>query len=234
LGLDEKLALGFHFDSLIHANPVQEGLIAIIMFIYVLGIVYGTRYTYNLFMSRGFPHNVSAYYNRKIIHIFAGGVITLLFPVFFTAVTIPMILVSVIALITYLPHRMGKLLYWFQVKENMYEVNFVIAWGIAIGLAWFLFGDPIYGVIPAAFMSFGDAITGIVRNAIFKRRTKHWIGNIAMVLVCIPIGYYYANMTGVVAACVASIVERFEFKPIDDNILITFTSLITLILLRGV
>jgi phytol kinase len=232
--LVEKLALGLHFESLFHANPVQEGIIAIIMFIYVLGIVYGTKYTYNLFRSRGLPHNVSAYYNRKLIHIFAGGVITLLFPIFFTAVTIPLILVSVIALITYLPHRTGKLLYWFQVKENMYEVNFVIAWGIAIGLAWFLFGDPIYGVIPAAFMSFGDAITGIVRNTIFKRRTKHWIGNIAMVLVCTPIGYYYAGIAGIMAAFVASIAERFEFNPIDDNILITFTSLITLILLRGI
>lgn len=230
----EKLTLGFHFESLIHTNPVQEGLTAIIMFVYVLGIVYGTKYVYNFLRSRDLSHYVAAYYNRKIIHIFAGGVITLLFPVFFTAVSIPLILVSVIALITYLPHRMDKLLYWFQVKENMYEVNFVIAWGAAIGLAWFLFGDPIYGVIPAAFMSFGDAVTGIVRNAIFKRRTKHWIGNVAMVLVCIPIGYYYASLAGVAAAFVASIAERFEFNPIDDNILITFTSLITLILLRGV
>lgn len=204
------------------------------MFLYILAIVLGTKYTYNIFMKHNMAKNVGVYYNRKIIHIFAAGVITLLFPIFFTAVTIPLILVGLLAVVIYIPHRIGKIFYWFQVKENMYEFNFVIAWGLAIGLSWILFGNPIYGVIPAAFMSFGDAATGLVRNALFKRRTKSWIGNIAMFAVCLPIGWVYAGLAGVVAGVVASIAEHFEFGPIDDNILITVTSLATLLILTNI
>jgi len=204
------------------------------MFLYILLIVLGTKYTYNIFMSHNLPKNVGVYYNRKIIHIFAAGVVTLLFPIYFTAVTIPLVLVALLAIVIYIPHRMNKILYWFQVQENMYEFNFVIAWGLAIGLTWILFGNPIYGVIPAAFMSFGDAATGVVRNAVFRRRTKSWIGNIAMLAVCLPIGWAYAGYAGVVAGLVASVAEHFEFGPIDDNILITITSLATLLILTNI
>jgi len=38
------------------------------------------------------------------------------------------------------------------------------------GLHW---GTPWRAVVPALFISFGDAITGVVRNAVFGRRTKH-------------------------------------------------------------
>lgn len=227
------MSLGFHYESFIHVDPLLEGAIGIMLFLYILAVVFATKYTYKIFRTHNFPHNVAAYYNRKIIHIFAGGIVTLLFPIFFTGVTIPLILVSIIVFALYIPHRTGKLLGWFQVEENMYEVNFAIAWGAAIGISWIIFGDPIYGVIPAAFISFGDAITGIVRNALFKRRTKHWLGNLAMVIVCAPIGYYYAGIAGLIAALVSSFVEHFEFNPIDDNILITASALIVLAIFRG-
>jgi len=224
------MSFGLH-NVFISQNWLQEGIIGIILFIYILCIVYGTKYTYKIFIKRNFPPNVAKYYDRKLIHIFAGGVPTLLFPVFFTAVTIPLILVTLLAIITYIPHRIHKLFYWFQVEDNTYEVNFIIAWGFAIGLSWILTGSPIYGVVPAAFMSFGDAATGIVRNALYKKRTKSWVGNIAMLAVCLPIGWFYAGYAGLVAAVVASIAEHFEFGPIDDNILITVTSLATLLIL---
>jgi len=227
------MAFGLHFETLIHANPTQELLIAFLMFAYLLAIVFGTRITYNVMMKHNFDKGVAVYYNRKIIHIFGAGVITLLFPIVFTGVTIPVAVVLVLVLAMYLPHRMNRILYWFQVQENAYEVNFAIAWGIAIAFSWFFLGDPIYGVIPALFMAFGDAVTGLVRNAVFKKRTKHWIGNIAMLFVCLPIGWYYAGTAGIVAAVVASIAEHFEYKPIDDNILITVTSFITLLILKG-
>lgn len=221
---------GLHLEVFISQNWLYEGILGVILFIYILGVVYGTKLTYGLFMKRNFPPNVAKYYNRKLIHIFAGGVPTILFPIFFTSVTIPLILVSLLALITYIPHRINKLFYWFQVPENKFEVNFVVAWGLAIGLSWVLTGNPVYGIVPAAFMSFGDAVTGIVRNAVYKRRTKSWLGNIAMVMVCIPIGYYYVGPAGILVAIVASIAEHFEFGPIDDNILITVTSLLALLI----
>ncbi len=227
------MVFGLHFETLVHTNPTQELLIAMLMFAYLLAVVFGTKFTYEIMMKHNFDKGVAVYYNRKIIHILGAGVITLLFPICFTALTIPATLVLLLVLIIYLPHRTNRLLYWFQVPENAYEVNFAIAWGIVIAFSWFFLGDPIYGVIPALFMAFGDAVTGLVRNAVFKRRTKHWIGNLAMLFVCLPIGWFYAGTAGLVAAVVASIAEHFEYKPIDDNILITLTSFVTLLILRG-
>ncbi|MCS7098707.1 MAG: hypothetical protein NZ922_06990 [Candidatus Methanomethyliaceae archaeon] len=228
------MPLGFHYENLVHKNPLNEMLIGILLFLYVIIVVLGTKYSYKIFRKHGMTHNVAVYYNRKIIHVFAGGIIIFLLPIFFTAATIPLILVSIIALIVYIPHKRNKLLNWFQVEENMYEVNFVIAWGLAIGISWIFLNDLIYGILPAAFMSFGDAVTGVVRNALFKRRTKHWLGNLAMLIVCLPIGIHYAGFAGALAAITASIIEQIEFGPIDDNMLITISTIIVLILLRGI
>jgi len=57
--------------------------------------------------------------------------------------------------------------------------------------------------------------------------------------VCIIIGYTFAKLSnieglvlwGIIAAIVVSIVERYEYKSIDDNVLITVTS--TAILYAG-
>ena len=224
------MVLGLH-QVFFSQNWLQEGLVGVVVFIYILSVVYGTKLSYGYFKSRNLSDSVAKYYNRKIIHIFAGGVPTIIFSIFFSAVTIPLILVFLIALLIYIPHKTGKLFYWFQVKENMYEVNFVVAWGMAIGLSWVFTGTPLYGVVPAVFMSFGDGVTGIVRNTVFKKRTKSWLGNIAMLCVCIPIGYYYVGWLGIIVAIVASVAEHFEFGIIDDNILITISSFIALLLL---
>jgi dolichol kinase len=115
-------------------------------------------------------------------------------------------------------------MYWFQVKENAYEVNFAFAWGTAIFVLWSILGDPFLAMLPPMLVSFGDGVTGLVRNLLFKKRVKHWAGNLAMAAVMVPIGYIYAGPLGVVASLVASIVERYEFGIIDDNVLIVLAS----------
>ena len=57
-----------------------------------------------------------------------------------------------------------------------------------------------------------------------------------MACICIPIGYYFGSLSnihnmavwGIAAAIVATIFERYEIGPIDDNILITISSTIVL------
>jgi len=215
---------------LLNRDPLFEGITAFLLLAYVLGVVYGTKFLYNYMRKRGASHSVAVYYNRKLIHIFAGGVVALLVPKVFTGAAIPLALSILLAFITYLPHRGGKLMYWFQVEENMYEVNFCLMWGLTLTLAWILLGNPLYGIVPIVFMAFGDAVTGIVRNAVFGRRTKHWLGNLAMLAVSLPAGVFMAGLVGGLAAAVASFIERFELKPIDDNVLISLCSLAVLLL----
>ncbi len=204
-------------------DPLREAAVAGLLGVYVLAVVYATRSLYQWMRSRGLPHNVAIYYDRKVIHMLAGGVVALLTPFVFTSPLTP--LVTSLALSAFLAyHRRRSLLYWFQSRENAYEVNFTIAWGVSVFVLWLATGDSKLAVLPALFIAFGDAVTGIIRNAVFARRTKHWYGNVGMLAVTLPLGLALAGVPGAVAAIVASIVERFEFPPIDDNILIAASS----------
>lgn len=209
---------------------MDEILWGIVLLVYVAGVVFAAKPLYHYMRRRGLPHNVAVYYNRKFIHVFGGGVVALLVPLLFKTPLIPLAMSLILALVTYYPHRTGKLMYWFQVPENMYEVNFVLAWGISIALLWWLTNNMYLAVLPPLLISFGDAVTGVVRNTLFKKRTKHWAGNAAMLAVSLPIGYLYAGPIGLLAGLVASIVEHYEFPPIDDNVLIALSTLAILLI----
>jgi dolichol kinase len=175
------------------------------------------------------------YYNRKLVHIFAGGIIALIVP-FFSTPYYPLFSGLILTLFTYISHNRGKILYWFQTDEDINDVSFCLMWGITVFVLWIIIGNPWIAIIPLVFMAFGDGITGIVRNAVFKRRIKHPIGNIFMLAICAPMSYILAHLSGIpgmtawalAAAVVGSIVERYEIGPIDDNILITVSSSIVL------
>jgi len=206
-----------------------EFMYALLLFLWVAFIVYViTKKLYEYMIRHGVPHNRAVYYNRKVIHVLTGGLIALLVPYLFRTPITMMPFIALLAILTYLPHRSGKLLYWFQTADNKYEVHFIISWGLIMTLSWLLFdGNWWYGVIPVTYMAFGDSVTGVVRNIIYGRRTKAWVGNIAMALVTIPIGYMIFGLVGAIAGLVASIVEHFEVNPIiDDNLLVPFTSFI--------
>ncbi len=214
------------------AQAFRELVIALVLGAYVLAIVYGTRLLYEALRRRGTPHNVSVYYIRKIIHAAAGGVVAILTPFLFTQPHIPALMALALSGFLYYHRTRGNLLYWFQTHENAYEVNFTLAWGAGLWTLWMITGDPRLAVLPPLFIAFGDAVTGVVRNSLFARRTKHWIGNAAMALVTVPLGFMLAGLIGAIAGLVASIVERFEIPPIDDNVLIVVAS--TMIILLAV
>ena len=215
-------------------------LAAYIMFI----VLVFTKKTYEWMTSHGIRKKDAVYYNRKLVHIFAGGVVVLMVPVIFSNSLFPLISGISLAAFTYFFHRRrnGKLLYWFQTEENLNDVTFCMMWGLSIFILWTLFEiqgvkNPAWiAIIPSVFMALGDGITGIVRNAAFRERSKHPIGNVYMAFLCIPFGYYLGVLSGIegmaivgiIAAIVASIVERFEIGPIDDNVLITVCSSIVL------
>ncbi len=215
-------------------NLLIEGIYAAILLTWVIIVVHPvTKYAYNYMVEKKkMPHIKAVYYNRKIIHIFAGGLAALLVPFLFETPLYPAIIVVLLAIATYIPHWKGRLMYWFQTPDNMYEVHFVIMWGIVVISSWYIFnGNWWYGVLPAVFMAFGDGVTGIVRNALYNKRTKSWIGNLAMALVTIPLGYIVLGWIGGLAGLLASIIEHYELAPlIDDNITVPLVSFLTILI----
>jgi hypothetical protein len=206
----------------------------VLAFYAIFILLFFTRKTYDLMISRGVKKSSAVYFNRKLVHIFAGGVIVLIVPHVFSSPWYPLLSGLVLAVFMYSLHRTGRILFWFQTREDVNDVNFCFMWALAVFILWWVTGSPWIAIIPPAFMAFGDGITGIIRNLAFKERVKHPIGNLYIACVCIPIGYYFGSIEGialwgVIAAVVASIVEKFEIGPVDDNVLITVTSLAVLI-----
>ncbi len=206
-----------------------QSLLAVISVGYAMSIIFLTKWFYRLMMKKGMEKNVAIYYNRKIVHMAAGGVGALLVPYFFRIPVFPLLVGLILSFFTYIPHKTGKRFYWLQTESNKNDVKFTFMWGVSIFVLWYLLDDPFLAIIPSIFMAFGDGITGVVRNTFFKRRTKHIIGNLFMAMVCIPLGYWLASSAvvpipwwGVIAAVISSYVERYEFGPVDDNVLISF------------
>jgi len=208
-----------------------------VLIIYMILISYGTKKTYEWMRNRGIEEKDAIYFNRKFVHIFAGGIVTLFIP-FFSSPVFPLIAGILITLITFMSHVKGSKLYWFQTPEDKNDVNFCVMWTISIVGLWYILGNPWIAIIPALYMAFGDGVTGLVRNIFFKKRFKHPIGNCFMFAVCAPMGTILAfistikgmTLWAVVAAAFASYIERYEFGPIDDNVLITSSSSIILLI----
>ena len=212
---------------------VEESAATVLLFSWVVFVAtILTRSLYRWMKSRGVEHNVAVYYNRKVIHMLAGGLVAAIVPIVFKTSFFPFVMAMLLAVFIYTPHRLGKIMYWFQTEENMYEVSFCIMWGIIVTLGWlFSGGDFLFGILPVLFMSVGDAVTGIVRNAVYKRRTKSWWGNLVMALFSVSVGTLL-GFAGVLAGAVASFVEHFEFPPIDDNVTVPLVSFLILILAK--
>jgi len=210
---------------------VDELAVTFLLFSWVVFVVtFLTKKVYDLLIKQGMKPNVVIYYNRKIVHVLAGGLCALIVPIVYRSFVLPLLMSIILAILLFSLHKNNRLMYWFQTRDNAYEVSFCIMWGITISLGWILTGgDFRIGVLPILFMSIGDAVTGVVRNMIYGRRTKSWWGNLAMALFSIPIGAIM-GLAGMFAGAVASFIEHFEIKPIDDNVLIPLTSFITLLL----
>ncbi len=211
-------------------NIFHDLILTIPLFLWTLFVTqYLSRKIYDFAVKKGYPEDSATYFGRKFIHIFASGLIALLIPFFFKEPIIPFLSAMFLAIYTFLPHRRGRLFNWFQIKENIHEVNFCLMWGLVILIGWFFDKTFWLGVIPALFLSFGDGITGVVRNLKYKKRTKGWEGSLGMFLVCALIGLKL-GWAGIIAALMATIVEKLDF--IDDNISIPVVSFLVLLFFK--
>ncbi|AWR96447.1 phosphatidate cytidylyltransferase [Acidianus sulfidivorans JP7] len=188
-----------------------------------------------LYLSKIIANKTTIYVARKSIHMLGGGIVAVISPYVFSSPFLPIIL-SYLLSIYLLFHRKGKMLDWFQDKENQGEVYFTFSFGTILLISWLImpnFWDPgikyLYvALLPLLYMAFGDGVTGIIRNYVYKKRVKGLWGSVGMLVVCASLGYFLLSIYGLISGVIATIVERLG--KVDDNILVPFVSFLFLLL----
>ena len=212
-----------------------------LVWFFVLGlwsilIVFAIKPVHSYMVKNGSENMVAVYYNRKIAHMLAGGVPIILSPIVFESPIWPLIggILGFFALLS--THFLDRRLWWMQTEQNVNDATFALMLGTSVYLIWEYTNEPWLAILPSLYMAFGDGVTGIIRNKLFKKRTKSAWGNLGMAIVCLPLGFFIGNSVdpsipvwGLISASVASFVERYEFGVIDDNILIVIASSIVII-----
>ncbi len=161
---------------------------------YVLAVLFLTRIPYRAMVKRGMEPIRAVYYNRKIVHMLAGGVGSLMVPLVFASPWFPLVTGLLLTLLTYLAHASGLRMYWFQTEDNRNDVKFALMWASSVSALWWLLDNPWLAILPSLYMAFGDGITGVVRNALIRKRSKNPIGNVFMLLLCAPMGWIIGGL----------------------------------------
>ena len=74
---------------------VSQLAAALGMGVYVMAVLFATKIPHSMMVNRGMEHIRAVYYNRKIVHMFAGGVGSLSVPFLFTDVWYPLSLIHI-------------------------------------------------------------------------------------------------------------------------------------------
>ncbi|RXA17439.1 dolichol kinase [Methanosarcina sp. MSH10X1] len=185
-----------------------------------------SKKVYEFALEKGRSVNSSIYFSRKAIHFLAGGLTAMLLPFVAHEPIVPAATAFGLALITYLPHKLNRRMYWFQDPENLYDVDFSLSWGLIVLFTWYIDRSFWLGVVPVLFMAYGDGITGVIRNLKYNKRTKAWEGTAGMLVLCIIIGAKM-GLAGIFAGIICSFVERIE--NIDDNVTVPVSGLLILL-----
>jgi hypothetical protein len=95
-------------------------------------ILFLSKKVYQTSLKKGRSINSSIYFSRKVIHFLAGGLTAMLLPFVAHEPILPEATAFGLALITYLPHKLNRRMYWFQYPENLYDVDFTLSWGLIV------------------------------------------------------------------------------------------------------
>ncbi|BCU69428.1 phosphatidate cytidylyltransferase [Stygiolobus caldivivus] len=181
-----------------------------------------------LYISKVISKMTTPYVARKVIHMLGGGVVAILAPYVFTSPLVP-IVASYVLMMYLILHRAKKnYLNWFQDENNRGEVYYAFSFGTLLLIMDILDGNYwetrniFIPLLPIYYMSFGDGVTGIIRNYVYKRRVKGFWGSVGMAAISIPLGFYFFGIPGAISGVVATLSEVLPF--IDDNIAVPFFS----------
>ena len=95
----------------------------IVLIIYVFLVATLTKKLYSRMIKKGANEDSAIYVNRKMVHIFAGGVVVLIVPFVFKSPWYPLLCGLALTILTLISHRRGNAMYWFQTNKNQYDVN---------------------------------------------------------------------------------------------------------------
>jgi len=190
-------------------------------------------YLANLF----YDYKIPQYISRKLGHL-GGAVGFLLCPLLFTSFWWPFVLTIIFT---------GMLLYARLFRPDTFrgvggsgrleafaEIHFPATGVVLIGALWGIFNQPWLAIIPLTFMGAGDAVTGLIRSAVYHREVKGNWGSLGMLITCLVLAYfvqpYWIGACGALAATAA---ERFTRTShyIDDNLTIPLFSALVMGLL---
>lgn len=210
-------------------------MIAEIPFVLLLaGGVLASLYIANIL----YDYQVPQYLSRKIGHL-GGAVAFLLCPLLFETFWWPLILtVGFTALLLYA--RMMRPALFRGVggsgrPDALAEIHFPATGIVLIGVCWGILGYPWLAIVPLTFMGAGDAITGLIRSAIYKREVKGNWGSVGMLATCLILAYFiHPYWIGAAGAATAVLAERFTktTRYVDDNLTIPLASALVMALLH--
>lgn len=204
--------------------------------ILVTGLVLVGLYVANRLYDYGVPH----WFSRKIGH-FAGGGGYLIFPFVFSQPWWPIIL-STSFTVLLLVARMLRPRTFRGVGGSarlhaMAEINFPIAGTVSLIVLWAWLDEPLFAILPPCFLGFGDAVTGVLRSAMYDRETKGNVGSVAMLATCLVLAYLASPYwIGAAGAAVATVAEKVTPARtwVDDNLTLTLASVVVIALCLGV
>jgi len=194
-------------------------------------------YLANLF----YDYQVPQYISRKVGHL-GGAVAFLLSPLLFSSFWWPLILTAGFT---------ALLLYARWLKPNAFrgvggsgrpdalaEIHFPATGVVLIGIVWGILDMPWVAIVPLVFMGAGDAVTGLIRSAVYKREVKGVWGSVGMLVTCALVAVCFIEpiWVGLVGAVVATLAEKFTVTRhfIDDNLTIPLASGLVMTLLAHI
>ena len=170
-----------------------------------------------------YDEKVPNYLSRKLAHV-GAGIAFVLSAIFFntgwTIFGITAAFAVLIFLAKWLNPTMIRGIGGAGRPDSMAELWFPLACATSIGVGWLWLGSPWLGVLPCLFVSFGDAVTGLVRSRVYRKETKGLWGTWAMLATCLGLAFLvqpvWIGHAGAVVATIAEMVTKAT-RRWDDN-----------------
>jgi len=200
----------------------------------ITGLVLVGLYLSNILYDYGVPQYIS----RKVGHG-VGGVAYLLCMLMFSTPWYPILLSGGFTLLLGGARLLRPLTFrgvgGSSRKHALAEIYFPLAGTLSLLIGWTWLGNPWLATVPILYMSFGDAVTGLIRARVYGKEVKGNWGSVGMLITCLLVGVLFTPYwIAAVGAVVATLAEKYSGLSrtwVDDNYTIQLSSLLVMTLL---